>query len=516
MAHPIRPESYQEISNFYTATVYSKGAEVIRMMHTLLGEQAFRAGMDEYFRRHDGQAVTCDDFVNAMQWALQQTAPQKNLEVFRHWYRQAGTPRVSVQLQHDPVAKRCTVTLTQDCPPVGVEKASPIVKQPFHIPVTLGLLDDTGKSLSPQTTLELKEASQTWVFDNISTRPTPSLLRNFSAPVLIDYAYQDHELALLSAHDDNAFTRWEAGQEIASRKMIALAQAWRRHATFEELDPLLAKSWSASLLAKDLDAGYRARLLSLPPSHGVAERMAHMDPLAVLEVRTRIREQLGTKHAATLLSTYQANLTPGQYSPAPGPAGRRALKNLALTYLMTSKHPEAANLTQTQFKHATNMTDRMAAFNALIHEGSSELSSPAATQFYEDWQHDQLVVDKWFSTLASSPRTGVNELTGLMAHPAFTIRNPNRVRAVVFAFCMGNTRGFHAQDGQGYHFWSDQVLALDAINPEIAARLARVGDQWARFIPEVSQRLHAQLERIATHPTLSRNTLEIVSKALSL
>ena len=516
MAHPIRPESYQEISNFYTATVYSKGAEVIRMMHTLLGEQAFRAGMDEYFRRHDGQAVTCDDFVNAMQWALQQTAPQKNLEVFRHWYRQAGTPRVSVQLQHDPVAKRCTVTLTQDCPAVGVEKASPIVKQPFHIPVTLGLLDDTGKSLSPQVTLELKETSQTWVFDNISTRPTPSLLRNFSAPILIDYAYQDQELALLSAHDDNAFTRWEAGQEIASRKMIALAQAWRQHATFEELDPLLAKSWSASLLAKDLDAGYRARLLSLPPIHGVAERMAHMDPLAVLEVRTRIREQLGTKHAATLLSTYQANLTPGQYSPAPGPAGRRALKNLALTHLMASKHPEAANLTQTQFKHATNMTDRMAAFNALIHEGSSELSSPAATQFYEDWQHDQLVVDKWFSTLASSPRTGVNELTGLMAHPAFTMRNPNRVRAVVFAFCMGNTRGFHAQDGQGYHFWSDQVLALDAINPEIAARLARVGDQWARFIPEVSQRLHAELERIATHPTLSRNTLEIVSKALSL
>jgi aminopeptidase N len=516
MAHPIRPESYQEISNFYTATVYSKGAEVIRMMHTLLGEQAFRAGMDEYFRRHDGQAVTCDDFINAMQWALQRTAPQKNLDVFRHWYRQAGTPRVSVQLQHDPVAKRCTVTLTQDCPAVGVEKASPIVKQPFHIPVTLGLLDDTGKSLSPQVTLELKETSQTWVFDNISTRPTPSLLRNFSAPVLIDYAYQDQELALLSAHDDNAFTRWEAGQEIASRKMIALAQAWRQHATFEELDPLLAKSWSASLLAKDLDAGYRARLLSIPPSHAVIERMAHMDPLAVLEVRTRIREQLGTTHAATLLNTYQANLTPGQYSPSPGPAGKRALKNLALTYLMASKHPEAANLTQTQFRHATNMTDRMAAFTALIHDGSSELNAPAATQFYEDWQHDQLVVDKWFSTLASSPRTGVNELTGLMAHPAFTMRNPNRVRAVVFAFCMSNTRGFHAQDGQGYHFWSDQVLALDAINPEIAARLARVGDQWARFIPEVSQRLHAQLERIATHPTLSRNTLEIVSKALSL
>lgn len=516
MAHPIRPESYQEISNFYTATVYSKGAEVIRMMHTLLGEQAFRAGMDEYFRRHDGQAVTCDDFVNAMQWALQQTAPQKNLDVFRHWYSQAGTPRVSVQLQHDPVAKRCTVTLTQDCPAVGVEKASSIVKKPFHIPVTIGLLDETGKSASPEVTLELKERSQSWTFDNIPTCPTPSLLRNFSAPVSIDYAYKDQELALLSAHDDNAFTRWEAGQEIASRKMIGLAQSWRQQATFAELDPLLAKSWSASLLDKDLDAGYRARLLTLPPSHAVAERMERMDPLAVLEVRTRIREQLGTAHAATLLDTYQANLTPGQYSPAPGPSGKRALKNLALGYLMTSQNPVAANLAQVQFKHATNMTDRMAAFASLIHDGQPELSGPAATQFYEDWQHDQLVVDKWFSTLASSPRTGVNELAGLMAHPAFTMRNPNRVRSVVFAFCMSNTRGFHAQDGQGYQLWSDQVLALDAINPEIAARLARAGDQWARFIPEVSQRIHAQLERIATHPTLSRNTLEIVSKALSL
>ncbi len=516
MAHPIRPESYQEISNFYTATVYSKGAEVIRMMHTLLGEQAFRAGMDEYFRRHDGQAVTCDDFVNAMQWALQQIAPQKNLDVFRHWYSQAGTPRVSVKLHHDAVAKRCTVTLTQDCPPVGVEKASNIVKKPFHIPVTIGLLDESGKSVSPEATLELKEHSQTWTFDNIAARPTPSLLRNFSAPVSIDYAYQDQELALLSAHDDNAFTRWEAGQEIASRKMITLAQAWRQSATFAELDPLLAKSWSASLLDKDLDAGYRARLLTLPPSHAVAERMEQMDPLAVLEVRTRIREQLGTAHAATLLDTYQANLTPGQYSPAPGPSGKRALKNLALGYLMTSQNAVAANLAQTQFKHATNMTDRMAAFTALVHDGQPDVSGPAATQFYEDWQHDQLVVDKWFSTLAGSPRTGVNELAGLMAHPAFTMRNPNRVRSVVFAFCMSNTRGFHAQDGQGYQFWSDQVLALDAINPEIAARLARAGDQWARFIPEVSQRIHAQLERIATHPTLSRNTLEIVSKALSL
>ena len=526
MAHPIRPESYQEISNFYTATVYSKGAEVIRMMHTLLGEQAFRAGMDEYFRLHDGQAVTCDDFVNAMEWALQQTAPNKNLTVFRHWYSQAGTPRVSVQLQHDAEAKRCTMTLTQACPAVGVEKTSKFDKKSFHIPVTIGLLDSAGQSLplystslpstDTQAILELTQPTQTWVFENISEKPTPSLLRNFSAPVSIEYAYSDEELALLCAHDSNAFTRWEAGQEIASRKMIELAKAWRLSGTLSALDPLIANSWSASLHDKDLDAGYRARLLTLPPGLAVAERMPQMDPLAVQEVRTRLREQLGLLQTVALLNTYQANGTPGVYSPAPGPSGKRALKNLALSYLMVMSHPEAQGFAQTQFEHATNMTDRMAAFAAIVNDGTPEASAAAATHFYEEWQHDPLVVDKWFGVLASSPRTDVDALSGLMKHPAFTLRNPNRARSVIFAFCMGNARGFHSPDGTGYAFWGDQVLALDAINPEIAARLARAGDQWVRFIPEVSQRLHAQLERIAKHASLSRNTLEIVSKALSL
>ncbi len=526
MAHPIRPESYQEISNFYTATVYSKGAEVIRMMHTLLGERAFRAGMDEYFRRHDGQAVTCDDFVNAMEWALQQNSPDKNLDVFRRWYRQAGTPRVSVTLQHDAVTKQCTVTLSQDCPAVGVEKQSKLDKKAFHIPVTIGLLDSSGKALPlrsaslpsahTQAVLELTEPTQTWVFNGLATAPTPSLLRDFSAPVLIDYAYTDEELALLCAHDSNAFTRWEASQEIASRKMIELAKAWRTSGTFSELDPLLESSWSVSLHDKNLDAGYRARLLTLPPGAAVAEQMSQMDPLAIQEVRTRLREQLAQRQLSALMETYNANGTPGAYSPAPGPSGKRALKNLALSYLMAAQLPDAHAMAKEQFEHATNMTDRMAAFGAIVADGSAEASAAAATRFYEEWQHDQLVVDKWFSALASSPRTGVDGITGLMQHPAFTLRNPNRARSVIFAFCMANPRGFHAPDGSGYAFWGDQVLALDAINPEIAARLARAGDQWARFIPEVSQRIHTQLERLAKHSSLSRNTLEIVSKALSL
>jgi aminopeptidase N len=506
--------------------VYSKGAEVIRMMHTLLGEQAFRAGMDEYFRRHDGEAVTCDDFVNAMEWALQQQDSKKTLSTFRRWYSQAGTPHVSVTLQHEPNTERCSVTLVQDCPPVGVEKSTPIDKQPFHIPITLGLLDSTGQPILLKTaisgkgetnvTLELTEASQTWVFDHVKTKPVPSLLRNFSAPVVIHYPYDDTELALLFAHDSNAFNRWEAGQEIATRKLLSLAQAWRESGAISALDPSFSKSWSAALCDLSIEAGYRARLLSLPPGDSVTARMECMDPLAVLEVRTALRNQLGATYATALLDTYNANLTPGPYSPSPGPAGKRALKGLALSFLMAAQNSDAKTLAWDQFTHATNMTDRMSAFQSLIFEGNRDISSAAITQFYEAWQHDPLVVDRWFSVVAASPRTTVDDIEGLMKHPAFTLKNPNRARSVIFAFCMSNTRGFHAADGRGYEFWSDQVLALDGMNPELAARLARTGDQWTRFIPEVRQRMRAQLERIAAHPSLSRNTLEIVSKALSL
>ena len=527
MAHPIRPESYQEIGNFYTATVYEKGSEVIRMMHTLLGEKAFRAGMDEYFRRHDGQAVTCDDFVEAMNWALQRENPNKNLEQFKRWYNQAGTPRVTASLAYDEKEQRCSLTLTQHCPPVGVEKQTHTKKQPFHIPVIVGLLDAQGAPFllgkDPQTDaplteqmLELTQETQTWVFDHIASRPTPSLLRHFSAPVNLIYPYTNQELALLSSHDQDAFARWESGQELANRQILSMAAAWRQNGQSCESDSVILKAWGAMLQDKTLDAGYLARALSLPMEKTILERMDEMDPIAVSQARTGLKRLLGQHFQAELLDAYHSNSTPGHYSPAPGPTGKRALKNLALSYLIAAQHTEAIELAFTQFNHATNMTDRMAAFGALVHETHGSRTSDAITAFYENWQHDPLVIDKWFAVQASSPLAKVEGMQGLMAHPAFTLRNPNRARSVIFQFCIANVRGLHAEDGSGYRYWADQVLALDALNPEIAARLARAFDHWARFVPAIREQMQRELKRVASHPNLSRNTLEIISKALSL
>lgn len=527
MAHPIRPESYQEIGNFYTATVYEKGAEVIRMMHTLLGEQAFRAGMDEYFRRHDGQAVTCDDFVDAMDWALQRVQPTKNLSQFKRWYSQAGTPRVTASLTYDSAAQRCAITLSQNCPPVGVEKKTNTPKLPFHIPIAIGLLDEQGNPLALGVDaktgapvydhlLELTQATQTWTFDHIRSKPTPSLLRNFSAPVTLIYPYSNEELARLSAHDANAFARWEAGQELASRQILEMAAAWRQTGQVCDANPIMVDAWGALLRDSSIDAGYKARALSLPLEKTVLERMNEMDPVAVAHARAALKRALGQHHQAELLTTYHAQATPGPYSPAPAPAGKRALKNLALSTLIAAHHPEAIEIAFKQFNHATNMTDRMAAFSALVHETHSDRSTDAVTSFYENWQHDPLVIDKWFAVQASSPLATAEGMRGLMAHPAFTLRNPNRARSVIFQFCIANVVGLHAEDGSGYRFWSEQVLALDALNPEIAARLARAFDHWARFVPHVRDAMQKELQRVAAHPDLSRNTLEIVSKALAL
>ncbi len=569
MAHPIRPESYQEIGNFYTATVYEKGAEVIRMMHTLLGEKAFRAGMDEYFRRHDGQAVTCDDFVDAMQWAYQRrdadTSSESghiepdgamheslSLDIFRRWYQQAGTPRVQVALAYDQGLRQCTLTLSQTCAPVGVEKQTGLEKRPFHIPVKIGLLDQQGKPLAftllgqttEQVLLELTQTSQTWVLNDVASLPVPSLLRDFSAPVIIDYTYADQDLALLSAYDSNAFVRWEAGQELATRQILKMAQSWRQTGHTGNVDAIMLSAWAATLTDPALDSGFRARALSLPAEKTLAERMSPMDPLAISVARRAVRVALGAACRTTLHSIYETQSTPGDYSPAPLPAGRRALKNLALSYLVagadalssgtnTEYASTAALLTRAeasgpeqraqttalalqQFKLATNMTDRMAAFSTIAHEMPGAEAASVIDQFYQTWQHDALVVDKWFGVQATSPRATVATIQALMAHPAFTLRNPNRARAVIFMFCIGNPSGLHAEDGSGYRFWAEQVLALDAINPEIAARLARAFDHWARFIPSVQAQMRVQLQRVASHKGLSRNTLEIVSKALAL
>jgi aminopeptidase N len=542
MAHPIRPESYQEIGNFYTATVYEKGAEVIRMQHTLLGERGFRAGMDEYFRRHDGQAVTCDDFVAAMESVYVSQHPGRDLGVFRRWYSQAGTPRVSVALEYDAAARRCTVTLGQRCARVGVEKKAgeSYVKQPFHIPFAIGLLDRAGRTIplrhegSTQQTalLELTTERQQWVFEDVPSEPIPSLLRGFSAPVIVEYAWSDADLALLSAHDPDPFARWEAGQELATRQILALAaqhQAATPLAMREtpgqrppgndaqrQDDPPFLDAWRALLTDPGLDAAYRARALALPSEKTLAERMAAVDPPALAQARDHLRAQIGKAFAPQWRAAFEACQTSGPYRPEPVPAGKRALKNMALAHLMAAGEPGAEQAAQQQFAQATNMTDRLGALTALVNHGSPQAASQALSDFYEQWQHDPLVIDKWFALQATARTASVATIRGLMAHPAFTLRNPNRARALIFQFCLNNARGLHRPDGTGYEFWAEQVLALDALNPEVAARLARALDSWSRFVPGLRAPMQAALQRVRGHAGLSRNVNEIVSKALEL
>jgi len=522
MAHPIRPDSYQEIGNFYTATVYEKGAEVIRMQHTLLGEAGFRAGMDEYFRRHDGQAVTCDDFVAAMESVYAQQHPGRDLSLFRNWYRQAGTPRVAVTLDYDAAAQRCTVTLAQQCQPVGVERrAGTPPKQPFHIPFALGLLDREGRPLplrhddreSTTVLLELTAERQQWTFENIPSSPVPSLLRGFSAPVIVEYPWTDGELALLSAHDTDPFARWEAGQELATRQILALA---RQHQAGGPLraDDTFIEAWRALLADPALDAAYRARTLALPSEKTLAERMEHIDPPALAAARDFLRAELGRRLAAQWRAAFDASQTPGPYSPAPGPAGKRALKNQALAHLMAGGVDGAQALAQQQYDSAGNMTDSMAALSALINYGTEDAAAGALAAFYDRWQHDPLVIDKWFTLQATARSASVESVRALMQHPAFTLRNPNRARALVFQFCLNNARGMHRHDGKGYAYWAEQVIALDGLNPEVAARLARALDNWSRFVPTLREPMHRALQHVADHEGLSRNVREIVSKAL--
>jgi len=556
MAHPIRPESYQEIGNFYTATVYEKGAEVIRMQHTLLGEDGFQAGMREYFRRHDGQAVTCDDFVDAMESVYLTQHPEQDpsasagLSIFRRWYSQAGTPTVSVALTHNAAAKTCAITLTQRCDPVGVEKraGSDFVKQPFHIPFALGLLDTSGRALRLRlagTTqhhdtalLELRETSATWVFEDIATPPVPSLLRDFSAPVIVEYDWRDEELALLSAHDPNPYARWEAGQALASRHVLgrvvqAEGQAAAPVAAAPVIDhntdhsaphnvpdiAVLVAVWRALLQAPALDAAYRARALALPADKILAVRMRPIDPPALALAYDTVRAQLGYHLSDLWLATYHDNHHPGPYTPAPGPAGQRALKNLALGYLAAGGSDDARTLARAQYQTANNMTDQFAALSVLvndvfIHDNDQDEAAQLLADFYQQWQHDAQVIDKWFALQATMRTTTVARMRSLAAHPAFTLANPNRARALIFQFCMHNARHLHAADGSGYAWWVEQVLALDALNPEVAARLARTLDNWANFAPHLREPMRAALQHIRTQPGLSRNVLEIVGKAL--
>lgn len=525
MAHPIRPDSYLEINNFYTATVYEKGAEVVRMYQTLLGRDGFRRGMDLYFARHDGQAVTCDDFRQAMA-----DANGRDLTQFEHWYSQPGTPRVQVKTHYEEASHTYQITLTQgyrksaaDSPTTA--DASP---KPLLIPFELGLVDANGQDIALQldteaapsgTTriLELTQTEQTFRFINIAHQPTPSLLRNFSAPVTVEYNYSDDELAFLFAHDSDPFNRWEAGQRLATRALLALAQLAAQNAPLS-VKPAVLHAFKQVLGDEALTPAFRAQALSLPSEAYLAEQMEEADPTALHTARQFLVSELGNALAQDWQQIYARYSLPTSYQPTPTAAGQRALKNLALSYLLAGNKTmaNAAQLATTQYTNADNMTDRHAALAGLLYIGGAP-AQQALADFYQRFAQEPLVIDKWF-TLQATQRGAdgpvIETVRSLLQHPDFNLHNPNRARALISAFVSSNPAQFHAADGSGYAFWAEQVQALDTLNPQVAARLARALENWRKFIAPLRTQMRTALETVLAS-VQSKDVREVIEKAIA-
>ena len=511
MAHPVRPESYMEISNFYTATVYNKGAEVVRMIHTLIGAQAFRRGMDLYFARHDGEAVRTEEFVAAME-----DASGYDLGQFKRWYAQAGTPVVDVEGRYDENEKTYTLKFAQSTPPTPECEE----KLPFHIPISLGLLDRRGGELPIEHAeisngiYSLTEATAEIRFDNIEAPVIPSLIRGFSAPVKLNFDYSDEDLALLMANDKDAFNQWEAGQRLSLKVMLDAIKCFQANKPYHHSETFI-DAFGTLLSDADRDPAFTAEALKLPAASYIAENLDVVDPEAIYQVSENLHRELARHHRSAFEYALRHFDSDGPYEPDPVSAGQRALTNTALTYLMCDPSDEIAELCLTRLKTADNMTNAIAALSALAHS-DSPLKEQALSFFYSRWKDEALVLDKWFSVQASAPQSNtLQDVRALMAHPDFSMSNPNRVRSVVGVFCQANHRNFHAADGLGYEFAAEQVIALDSVNPQIAARLARCFDRWRRF--DEKRQAHAKnaLETILNAKPLSKDTHEVVSRALS-
>jgi len=515
MAHPVRPQSYQKVSNFYTNTVYSKGAEVVRMIHTLIGAASFRKGIDLYFERHDGQAVTTDDFVAAME-----SAAGVDLGQFRLWYEQSGTPRVTVTDEHDPASGRYELRIEQSCPPTSGQPE----KRPFQIPIEIGLLDRQGRSLplrlegeaeaAPSSrVLLVSEATQVFRFEGIPERPVPSLLRNFSAPVILDYAYSDGDLALLLASDTDPFNRWEAGQRLALKLLLAgiTDRLGGRELRFPEA---FAEAMARVLDDAGSDPAFAAEALALPPEIYVGEQMVEIDPAVIHEVRQAMRHFLATRLEAAMRRAYREFYTPGPFSPDATAAGKRGLRNICLSYLMELSDEASRRLCVAQLDGADNMTDALSALISLANCDCPERSDALAA-FFAKWQDEPMVVDKWLSVQAGSRLSGtVDVVRKLTRQPVFDLRNPNKVYALIGSFA-GNQLNFHSPDATGYDLVAEQVEALDRVNPQVAARIARNFERWRRFEPGRRALMKQALERLAKLPGLSKETGEVVAKALA-
>ncbi|MFT8737202.1 MAG: aminopeptidase N [Zymomonas mobilis] len=498
LAHPIQPDSYIEISNFYTATVYNKGAEIIRMLHQLLGAENFRKGTDLYFECHDGEAATCENFVAAME-----EASGIDLTDFRHWYHQAGTPKLKADFKWDAATKTATLTLAQTTAPTPSQPE----KQPVVLPVAIALIGkQTGKNLIGEQLLTLNKANETYHFDNLTEEPLLSINRHFSAPVVIDSEVNADDLAFLSANDDDPFARYEAMQQLMLDFMVARVRGESVN------EATVINAVEKTLTNKELDNAFIAEAVILPSENMIGEQLDIVDPKRIAEIRDDLRKLLGQKLEKLWRQAYQ-RCEQGAYQYTPEAVGSRRLKNVALGYLAAGELEDAPAMAWQQFEKADNMTDRRGALDVLVN-GFSPEREKALTAFYERYKGNALVIDKWFATQAFSTRPDVIEnVKKLAQHPDFTLKNPNRARALIGSFAH-NARAFHDLSGEGYRFVTDMTIALDKINPQTAARMIAPFGRWQRYDAKRAELMQDALKRILGTPDLSRDVFEQASKSL--
>jgi aminopeptidase N len=525
MAHPVRPDAYVEINNFYTPTIYEKGAEVVRMMHTLVGREGFARGMALYFARHDGQAVTCDDFAQAIADANPGSALATKLDAFKRWYAQAGTPHVTARGRYDAPSRTYTLGFEQH----GVPTPGQPTKLPFVIPMALGLLDRAGRAMPVQLedeppsaaterVLVLHEAKSFFTFVNVDSEPVPSLLRGFSAPVILAEPLSDAELLVLLQHDSDPFNRWESGQRLALNRLLAAVRGEREPV----LDAPFLAAMRAVLRHPQLDAAFKTLVLELPDENTLAEQLATVDPQRIHAVREAMLAQLARDLRDDWVWAFDAHQVTGGYTPDPVGAGKRALANLALTMLCldaaTTADAHWPGRAYQLVKDAGNMTVRLGALAALT-MSHAELADRALAHFHAMFRHEALVIDKWFALQAQLPERSDGRVFArvkqLMQHADFTLKNPNRARSLIQTFCAANPAGFHRSDAAGYVYWADQVLQIDAMNPQVAARIARVMDRWSHLAEPYRSAAQMAIGRVAAKTELSSGVREIVERALA-
>ncbi|MDR3004122.1 MAG: DUF3458 domain-containing protein, partial [Acidovorax sp.] len=534
MAHPVRPDSYIEINNFYTVTIYEKGAEVVRMQHNLVGREGFAKGMKLYFERHDGQAVTCDDFSQAMADANPGSPLAQHLAQFRRWYSQAGTPVLKAAGQYDAEAQTYTLRFSQSCAPTPGQSE----KRPFVIPVQMGLLTTGGQPIALQLQgeagtaadtsrlLVVTKAEQEFVFTQVTEAPVPSLLRSFSAPVVLDCEFSDAELLTLLAHDSDPFNQWEASQRLGLRYALKAIAANTGTASASGpfdgnvLPDSFVQALRGVLQNTQLDAAFKDLVLTLPSESYIAEQLTEIDPQRVHAVREAMQLQLATALQADWEATWEAHRDTGAYRPDPVSAGRRALAGRALAMLCLQAAQTGDEVwpgkAYQRCKDAGNMTDRTAALSALLY-CASPLAEQALQRFHALFKQDALVLDKWFALQAGcSDRSGhvLPAVKTLMKHADFQLKNPNRARSLIFSFC-NNLGAFHRADAAGYVFWADRVIELDGINPQVASRLARVMDRWKKLAEPYRSAARAAIERVAAKPNLSNDVREVITRTLA-